>query len=67
WTNAADNLPRSLWFGSVHPLTGDVIMDGSLGRQVLPPPAGYPSVTYKGALSAQLAAFYSANGLPPKF
>ena len=67
WTNAADNLPRSLWFGWVHPLTGDVLMDASLGRHVLAPPEGYPSVTYKGALSAQLETFYGAHTSPPEF
>ena len=54
WTNAADNLPRTLWFGSVHPLTGDVLLDSSMGRHILPPPKGYPNVPYKGTLSAQL-------------
>jgi hypothetical protein len=31
---------------------------------VVPPPTGYPSVTYKGALSAQLKAFYDKPAVP---
>ena len=67
WTNAADNLPRTLWFGSVHPLTGDVLLDSSMGRHILPPPKGYPNVPYKGALSAQLESFYGQSARPPVF
>ena len=67
WTNAADNLPRTLWLGSIHPLTGDVLLDSSMGRHILPPPKGYPNVPYKGALSAQLESFYGQSARPPVF
>ena len=67
WKNAAENLPRTLWFGSVHPLTGDLLLDLSMGRHVLPPPAGYQNVTYKGTLSAQLELFYGLSVRPPAF
>jgi hypothetical protein len=64
WKNISENLPRTLWYGHVHPLTGDLILDASMGRHILPPPPGYPSVTYKGALSAQLQTFYSLSTVP---
>ena len=39
-----------------------------MGRHVKAPPAGYPSVPYKGALSAQLETFYGAHTpWPPEF
>jgi hypothetical protein len=64
WINVSDNLPRSLWFGSIHAPTGDLIVDGSLGRHVLPPPTGYPAIPYKGALSAQQATFFGKAAVP---
>ena len=67
WKNAAENLPRTLWFGSVHPLTGDLLLDSSMGRHVLPPPAGYRNVAYKGTLCAQLELFYGLSVRPPVF
>jgi hypothetical protein len=69
WINISENLPRSLWFVHVHPLTGDLIADSSMGRRVKAPPTGYPAVTYKGALSTQLKAFYDKATVanPPTF
>jgi hypothetical protein len=69
WKNIAENLPRTLWFAHVHPLTGDLFLDSSMGRRILPPPAGYPAVTYRGALSSQLKSFYDRSDVanPPTF
>jgi hypothetical protein len=64
WKNISDNLPRTLWYITIHPLTGDVLLDSSMGRHILPPPVGYPNVTYKGALSSQLKAFYDKSTVP---
>ena len=64
WRNISAGIPRTLWFGHIHDLTGDLMIESSMGGQVLPPPAGYPSIPNKGALSAGLRAFFDRPAVP---
>jgi len=69
WTNISGNLPRTVWFGAVHPYTGDVLAFSSMGHHCLPPPKGYPAIAHRAAYSGQLEAFYGKATVldPPVF
>ena len=64
WANISGNLPRTIWFGVVHPYTGDVLALSSMGQHCLPPPKGYPAIANRAAFSGQLKAFYGKTSVP---
>ena len=59
WDNISNNAPRTLWWGAVHPLTGDVLGFSSMGEHVHKSPvvSGYPTLTNRDALSDQIIAY----------
>ena len=66
WTNAAESLPRTLWFGSVHPLTG------TAARLLHGPPypvaaEGLSERRLQGRALRPARLFYGLSARPPVF
>jgi hypothetical protein len=64
WVNISGNLPRTIWFGTVHPYTGDVLAFSSMGGHCLPPPQDYPAIANRAEFSGRLEAFYGKATVP---
>lgn len=64
WENATGDLPRAQWVPTVHPITSDLYLGGSMGARIRKPPAVGPNWALKGALYADLKAFYDRPNVP---
>jgi hypothetical protein len=65
FTNETRNLPHTYyWLPSLHPVTGELFMDSSMGEFVLPAPAGYPALTNLNYFTQEMDAFYGRADVP---
>jgi hypothetical protein len=65
WTDISLNLPHTnLWRLDIHPYTGEVALNSSMGEYWLQTPSDYPSLTHKNRHTNFLKSFYDLDSIP---
>jgi hypothetical protein len=65
WTNITLNLPHTYhWMPSIHPVTGELFMNSSMGEFVLPAPDCYPALPNKNYFTNWMDQFYARPDVP---
>lgn len=65
FSNETRNLPHTYgWMPSLHPVTGEVFINSSMGEYVIPTPGGYPALTNRDYFSQWLDGFYGRDDVP---
>jgi hypothetical protein len=65
FTNETRNLPHTYyWMPSLHPETGELFMNSSMGEFIIPAPSGYPALTNLNHFTEEMDAFYGRADIP---
>jgi hypothetical protein len=65
WTNETKNLPHTYgWYTMLHPVTGELVTNSSMGEFWMPAPASYPALTNKNYFTGWMDSFYGRDDVP---
>jgi hypothetical protein len=65
WTNETKNLPHTYgWYTMLHPVTGELVTNSSMGEFWMPAPSSYPALTNLNYFTEWMDNFYGRADVP---